>query len=95
MLTNAELEKYLNTKPDNIIKKDIKIDPLNDSDNTPKPVPSTSNGVNTYPRCAPVNYAESSASDGGSIHGDSEEEWDFDLNVKPTKQLTKVRPHPE
>ena len=73
MLTNAELDYYLNVKPDNI---DTKTD--NDTfipTGNSNPVPGTSKG-NTVPRCAPVNYAESSASEGGTIHGDtSDSKW--------------------
>ena len=58
LLTNAELEKHLNMKPDN----DIKMDNRDNVGVANKSITKQS---------APVNYAESSISDGGSIHGDT------------------------
>ena len=89
MLTNAELEKYLNAKPDNI---DTKTDNDNESPmDNPNPLPSTSQGSNV-PRCAPINYAESSASEGGTIHGDtSDSEWS-EVDI-PTKNRNAARHH--
>ena len=67
LLTNAELEKHLNMKPDNDIKMDNRDNVSVDNESTPKR--SASNSTNS--RRAPVNYAESPISDGGSIHGDT------------------------
>ena len=58
MLTNAKLEKHLNMKPDNDIKMDNK-----------KKVCAANESITR--RRAPVNYAESIISDGGSILGDT------------------------
>ena len=74
-LTNAELEKYLNMKPDN----DIKID---NSDNISVNIESVPKWItinSTNRRRVQVNYAESSISDGGSIHGDT---TDIDQEVE-------------
>ena len=74
-LTNAGLEKYLNMKPDNDIKMD-------NSDNVSvdiESVPKWSDINSTNRRLVPVNYAESSISDGGSIHGDT---TDSDLEME-------------
>ena len=53
-------------KPDNDIKMDNRDNVSVDIESIPKR--SASNSTNSH--CAPVNYAESSISDGGSIHGD-------------------------
>ena len=76
-LTNAELERYLIMKPDNIIKTDNKNIVTSDSETPPK-----QSDKNPASRCAPVNYAESSVSDGGSIHGDT---TDSDQQPEPEK----------
>ena len=60
MLTNAELEKHLNMKLDNDIKMDNRETVSVENESTPKRSASNS----TSSRCAPVNYAESSVSDG-------------------------------
>ena len=73
MMTNAELSRYLTTKLDNITNVDNTESETMDSDS--KSIPSVANAI-TKPRCAPVNYAESSASEGGSIHGDTaDDDW--------------------
>ena len=75
LLTNAELEKYLNMKPDNDIKMDNSDNVSVDIESVPKQ--SAINSTNR--RLVPVNYAESSISDGGSIQGDT---TDSDLEVE-------------
>ena len=71
MLTNSELERYLCTKTDNDYS--IKLDNVMNVE-AHKSVSNTSSTVT--PCCAPVNYAESSASEGGSIHGDTtDSDW--------------------
>ena len=91
MLTNAELEQYLNAKTDNT---DTKTDNANHSPtDNPNPLPSTSQGSNV-PRCAPVNYAESNASEGGTIHGDtSDNDWSEEEEDTPTKNKNVARHH--
>ena len=69
LLTNAELEKHLNMKPDNDIKMDNRDNVSVDNESITK-------------RSAPVNYAESTISDGGSIHGDT---TDSDQEVEREK----------
>ena len=88
MLTNAELEQYLNVKADNA---DTKLDNAipTSSDNS-NPLPGTSQ-EDSVRRRAPVNYAESSASEGGTIHGDtSDSDWSEEL---PTKDKNAARHH--
>ena len=75
LLTNAELEKYLNMKPDNDIKIDNSDNVSADIESVPKR--SAINPTNRHR--VPVNYAESSISDGGSIHSDT---TDSDLEVE-------------
>ena len=66
-LTNAELEKYLNMKPDNDIKMDNRGIASVDIESVPK-----RSAINSTTRhLVPINYAESSISDGASIHGDT------------------------
>ena len=81
LLTNAELEKYLAMKPDNNTKMD-NIDNVT-SVNEFSPRRSASNLTSRH---APVNYAESSISDGGSIHGDT---TDSDQELEPEKPKRK------
>ena len=66
-ITDADLMKHSITKPDNVTKPDNDNVVTNDDD-----APSKSDRKLTS-RCAPVNYAESSVSEGASIHGDTSE----------------------
>ena len=87
MLTNAELEKYLNVKTDNTdTNKDNE-----ETYSTPDPQPGTSQGSRTS-RYNPVNYAESSASEGGAIHGDSSDS-DWSENSTPSHPKTAAMYH--
>ena len=57
----------MNTKPDN----DIKMDNIDNDSVYIESVPKQSASNSTNSHRAPVNYVESSISDGGSIHGDT------------------------
>ena len=88
LLTNAELEKRLNMKPDNDIKMDNRDNVSVDIESVPKR--SASNSTNSH--CVPVNYAESSISDGGSIHGDTTDR-DQEVEHEKPKQRKAVSRH--
>ena len=85
-LTNADLMRHLITKSDNVTKTDNKNIVTIDSE-----APSKSDS-NPMSRCAPVNYAESSVSEGGSIHGDTTES-DQELVPEKPKQRVAVSRH--
>ena len=85
-LTNADLMKHSIMKPDNDTKTDNKNIVTSDDD-----APSKSDR-NLTSRCALVNYAESSVSEGGSIHGDTSES-DQELTPKIPKQQIAVSRH--
>ena len=87
-LTKADLMKHSITKPDNITKMDNMNTVTNDGD-----APAKSNR-NTSSRCAPVNYAESSASEGGSIHGDTSESDQETTPEKPKRRVAVSRRGP-
>ena len=90
LLTNAEVEKHLNMKPDNDIKMDNRDNDSVDIESVPKR--SASNSTNS--RCAPVNYVESSISDGGSIHGDTTDSDQEFSHVKPKRRKAVSRHGP-
>ena len=74
MMTNAELDRYLNMKPDN---NNTTVDNTEGEimDNDIEPTSSAADEV-AKPSFAPVNYAESSASESGSIHGNTtDDDW--------------------
>ena len=79
MLTNAELEKHLNMKPDNDIKMDNR-----------KKVGAANESITRWR--APVNYAESTISDGGSIHSDTTDS-DQEVEYEKPKQRNAVSRH--
>ena len=74
----VNLEKHLNMKPDNDIKMDNRDNVNVDNERTPK----RSASYSTDSRHAPVNYAKSSISDGGSIQDDT---TDSDREVESGK----------
>ena len=79
LLTNAELEKHLNMKPDNDIKMDNRDNVSVDNESITK-------------RSAPIKYAESSISDGGSIHSDTTDS-DQEVEREKPKQRNAVSRH--
>ena len=81
LLTNAELEKHLNRKPDN----DIKMDNRDNVGVANERITKLS---------APVNYAESSISDGGSIHGDTTDSEQEVEREKPKRRNAVSRHGP-
>ena len=85
-LTKADLMKHSITKPDNITKTDNMNTVTSDGE-----VPAKSD-YNPTSRCAPVNYAESSVSEGGSIHGDTSES-DQELTPEKPKRRVAVSRH--
>ena len=89
MLTNAELDHYLNAKADNSGTKTDN-DNLTSTDNS-MPLPGTSTGSSVR-RGAPISYAKSSVSEGGTIHGDtSDSEWS--ANDLPTNPKNAAQYH--
>ena len=89
-LTNAELEKHLNMKPDNDIKMDNRDNVSVDIESVPK-----QSAINlTNSRRVPVNYAESSISDGGSIHSDTTDSDQEVEHEKPKRRKAVSRHGP-
>ena len=85
-LTNTDITKLSITKPDNVIKKDNENIVSSDGEAIPK------SDSNLTSRCAPVNYAESSVSEGGSIHGDTSDS-DQELTAGKPKRRVAVSRH--
>ena len=85
-LTKADLMKHSITKSDNITKTDNMNTVTSDGEAPPK------SDYNPMSRCAPVNYAESSVSEGGSIHGDTTES-DEELTPEKPKRRAAVSRH--